>query len=41
MKKLLIRLSLIGFIAVSLYACGNKGDLYIPEKKPDKTQQND
>ena len=30
-------MSLLGFILISITGCGNKGNLYMPEKKTDTT----
>lgn len=37
-QKLLISLLLL-FISISLSSCGNKGDLYMPDKNDDSSEK--
>jgi len=37
MKTFLIRIIILGFLCLSISSCGNKGDLYMPDK--DKTEK--
>jgi predicted small lipoprotein YifL len=39
MKALFIRLTLISLLTLIISSCGNKGDLYMPDKDSDKTSQ--
>ncbi|MBL4660850.1 MAG: lipoprotein [Alcanivoracaceae bacterium] len=39
MKTNILRITIVAVLCLTLYACGNKGDLYLPEKNKDKTEQ--
>ncbi len=39
MKTQIFRFVFIGILIVTLQACGNKGDLYLPDKTKDQTSQ--
>lgn len=39
MKTQIYRFVFIGLFIITLQACGNKGDLYLPDKNTDQTEQ--
>ncbi|MBL4773566.1 MAG: lipoprotein [Alcanivoracaceae bacterium] len=39
MKTNILKITIIIALYLTLLACGNKGDLYLPEKDKNKTEQ--